>query len=461
MLNIKKIPKASVIIRTKDEEDWIGHCLESVFSQTYENTEVIIVDNNSTDKTLEIVSKFPVDNVVYIEKYLPGLAINKGIEKANGEIIVILSSHCVPKNKKWLANLINNFSSESVAGVYGRQLPVSYSSPYDVRDLFITFGLDKRVQIKDYFFHNANSAILKSVWLQFPFDENTTNIEDRIWGKKVTDAGYQLIYEPEAEVYHHHGIHHSQNISRAKSTTEILKKVEPLNQEVLLPESLKPGKRDIIALVPVKYKMEPIENFHPVQKIVEELLAVENIKKVYLISAKNDLNFYIPKNNVVFLERPNVLNEDHVSLGDVLKWGLEQVNQQGHFPDYVIYINPDYVFRPHNLLNRLIEDVCYKGLDSVFVGYTEFTNYWNYDQDKDDYIALGEGLRPRSKKHPLYKSLFGLGCITRSRFIRNADIVSKERVGIIATADIKHTLRISDNSMLPVIKSIIKNKVKD
>lgn len=454
-------PKVSIIIRSKNEEDWIGHCLNAVFSQDYENYEVIIVDNQSEDKTLDIVKSYPVKKIVNIEKYLPGYAINEGVKEASGKIIVIVSAHCIPKHNQWLINLVRNFNDENIAGVYGRQLPVSFSAPQDIRDMFITFGLDKRVQIKDYFFHNANSAILKSVWNQFPFDDLATNIEDRIWGKKVTEAGYQLIYEPHAEVYHHHGIHQMQNTIRAQSTIKILKDVEHFNNRDWLPVTLKPENRDIVALVPIKEKLAPIENIQPIKNVIDELLAVENIKKVYLIASKGFIDESLKNDRIQVLERTINLNEDNVSLGQVLKWGLEKLNQEKCYPDYVIYINPEYIFRPENLLDKLIDDACYKGLDSVFVGYAEYTNFWNYDEERDDYLPFGSDLRPRSEKHPLYKSLFGLGCITRSSIIRKAKVVGDVRTGIIATSDIRHTLRVSEESMLPVIKSILKNKYFD
>ena len=50
--------KASIIIRTHNEEDWIGHCLDAVRNQTYKNIEIIIVDNKSTDNTLKIAKTF-------------------------------------------------------------------------------------------------------------------------------------------------------------------------------------------------------------------------------------------------------------------------------------------------------------------------------------------------------------------------------------------------------------------
>ena len=41
--------KISIIVRTKNEERWIGHCLKAIYEQDYPSFEVILVDNNSTD----------------------------------------------------------------------------------------------------------------------------------------------------------------------------------------------------------------------------------------------------------------------------------------------------------------------------------------------------------------------------------------------------------------------------
>ena len=56
----------SLIIRTKNEERWIHSCLDAVFSQCYKNFEVILVDNESTDKTVEKAHQFPIKEIVSI-----------------------------------------------------------------------------------------------------------------------------------------------------------------------------------------------------------------------------------------------------------------------------------------------------------------------------------------------------------------------------------------------------------
>ena len=60
--------KVSIIIRTKNEEKWIKSCLNSLVSQTYDNYEIILVDNESTDDTLQIVNDHTLikkTNIVY------------------------------------------------------------------------------------------------------------------------------------------------------------------------------------------------------------------------------------------------------------------------------------------------------------------------------------------------------------------------------------------------------------
>ena len=73
-----------------------------------------------------------------------------GIEASKGEFIVILSAHCLPINNEWLKDFIRNQFDISIAGVYGKQILMDFSSDEDKRDLLIVFGEDERIQ-KDSF----------------------------------------------------------------------------------------------------------------------------------------------------------------------------------------------------------------------------------------------------------------------------------------------------------------------
>ena len=77
----------SIIIRTKNEETWISQCLSAVYAQSHKDIEVILVDNQSTDMTVQRAKEFPV-KIVTIDDFKPGKAINKGIEHTKGKYIV-------------------------------------------------------------------------------------------------------------------------------------------------------------------------------------------------------------------------------------------------------------------------------------------------------------------------------------------------------------------------------------
>ena len=77
-------PAVSIIIRTKNEERWITPCFQALFNQSYQDFEIVVVDNESTDKTLDKILQFPVEKIITVSDYLPGKAINLGIEQALG-----------------------------------------------------------------------------------------------------------------------------------------------------------------------------------------------------------------------------------------------------------------------------------------------------------------------------------------------------------------------------------------
>lgn len=220
--------KVSIIIRGKNEEDWLSLCLKSINNQTYSNFEIIYVDNESEDASIDIAKEYKVTKIKKIKKFLPGNAINVGIKESCGKYIVILSAHCIPANIDWLKNLVKSISSrKKIAGVYGRQVPLNSTSSDDARDLLITFGNEDRIQKKDPFFHNANSIIKRSVWNKVNFDNHITNIEDRDWAKKVLNMGYEIKYDSSAMVYHFHGLHQHNNYEsfRASAVNSLIQKI--------------------------------------------------------------------------------------------------------------------------------------------------------------------------------------------------------------------------------------------
>jgi glycosyltransferase involved in cell wall biosynthesis len=94
------MPLISVIIPAFNEEKFLGNCLFSLKNQDFNDFEIIVVDNNSRDKTSKIAKKFGV-KLVSEKNQGAALARNRGAKEAKGEILAFTDADTIlPKN--WL-----------------------------------------------------------------------------------------------------------------------------------------------------------------------------------------------------------------------------------------------------------------------------------------------------------------------------------------------------------------------
>jgi glycosyltransferase len=115
--------KISIITATFNSSRFIESFIKSILKQNYKKFEIIIIDGLSTDSTIKKIKKLLDKNnniKIFSEKDL-GIyhALNKGIEKANGDIIGFVHSDDLLYNKNVLSNIINVFKNSNIDGVYG------------------------------------------------------------------------------------------------------------------------------------------------------------------------------------------------------------------------------------------------------------------------------------------------------------------------------------------------------
>ena len=83
------MPKFSIIIPVYGVENYIKKCLDSVFSQTYNDMEVIVVNDGTKDNSMAIVNQYPV-KIINQENAGLSAARNTGVTYATGEYLFFL-----------------------------------------------------------------------------------------------------------------------------------------------------------------------------------------------------------------------------------------------------------------------------------------------------------------------------------------------------------------------------------
>lgn len=127
--------KVSVITVVWNNEETISACIDSVLSQTHKEIEHIIIDGESTDKTIEIVRSYGNQVSKFISEKDNGIydAMNKGIVLATGDIIGILNSDDFFSNNMVIETIVNEFENNNIDAVFADLDYVDYHDENKVK----------------------------------------------------------------------------------------------------------------------------------------------------------------------------------------------------------------------------------------------------------------------------------------------------------------------------------------
>jgi rhamnosyltransferase len=198
---------ASIVIRTYNEQKHLDALLGSVAAQKTGDLdwEVVVVDSGSTDGTLDIVASYDTRPVrIDKEDFTFGRSLNLGCKVAKGDFLVFVSGHCIPVEDSWLQRLTAPLVDGDIVYTYGRQVGDNTSRFSECVLFNKYYPAQSRIPQEGFFCNNANSAILRSVWAENPFDEELTGLEDMELAKRLVDRGAKIGYVAEAPVYHLH-----------------------------------------------------------------------------------------------------------------------------------------------------------------------------------------------------------------------------------------------------------------
>ncbi|MBO3116685.1 glycosyltransferase [Winogradskyella sp. DF17] len=181
--------KVSVVIRNKNQADALEFLLRNL-RERYDQciSEIIVIDNLSTDKSKAISLKYDA-KFVTINDFGYGSSANTAAENATNKIVVIFSAHAYPVSHDFFDEIVRRFNAnENLAGL--RCLHTSNDYKNYINEISVLQDPNKSGLIF------CGSAFNREIWKKHRFKDDITTFEDKEWTLRVLKHGYDIEFSP-------------------------------------------------------------------------------------------------------------------------------------------------------------------------------------------------------------------------------------------------------------------------
>lgn len=200
--------KISIIVPVFNGGKTLTDCLSSLLKQNWPGYEIIVVDNNSTDNTKDIVQYFQTKhpNLLYILEKTQGrgVARNAGLAKASGEIIAMTDADCIAP-PDWLekicapiisgrAQITSGFQEDSIKNYWTKQRQLA---DWDFIKQKINGDFINHLDTKNF---AGEAQLLK----RLKFDQTLKAYEDWDLFIRLSQENIKIFFLPDLKVLHRH-----------------------------------------------------------------------------------------------------------------------------------------------------------------------------------------------------------------------------------------------------------------
>jgi len=217
-MGTESFPFVSIIIPCRNEEKFIGMCLDSIIAQDYpkDKMDVLVIDGRSTDKTKEIIvkyiQKYPFIKLLDNPRKIAPTAFNIGVKKAKGDIIIRMDAHNV-YNKEYVSKCIAYLKRNDVDNVGGvcitlpendtliaKSISLALSNPFGVGNAYFRIGSPKPKFVDTVPFGCYKREVFEKIGL---FNEELVRNQDIEFNLRLRKAGGKILLAPDIVSYYH------------------------------------------------------------------------------------------------------------------------------------------------------------------------------------------------------------------------------------------------------------------
>jgi glycosyltransferase involved in cell wall biosynthesis len=196
--------KVSLYIPCYNAAPYLKECLESVLRQSYKIDEILVIDDGSTDVSMEIAKDYPVRIIRHGRNKGLAAARNTALRESRNDLVASLDADCLA-HPEWLERLTRCFAWEDIAGAGGRLVernPSGLADKWRLAHMKQAWGDD--ILYDPPFLYGNNNVLRKDAVMKAGGynEEFKTNYEDIDLSERIYKPGFRMVYDPAAVVEH-------------------------------------------------------------------------------------------------------------------------------------------------------------------------------------------------------------------------------------------------------------------